>query len=128
LDVCAGKTEDDFQASPAMLETASTLAYPELHAAENFTELQFFTELRKLLEICGYYDFSWRDLHVPESKRLRHQLSAILNLAKFREEQLKVYAELNEPVSTSLRREESIMLHSVVSQFFLLHSIYSGHS
>jgi len=82
------------------METAGKTDYPDLHSSESFNEFTFFTELSNLMEICGYYDFSWRDLHAPESKRLRLQLSAVLNLAKFREEQLKVYAELNEPVRT----------------------------
>ena len=50
------------------------------------------------MTMAGYASFSWRDLHCPTPKRLRYQLSAIINLAKYREEQLRVYAELNEPV------------------------------
>lgn len=69
--------------------------YPELH--EDRTEANFFRHLQKLMKTCGYNDFSWRDLYHPSPKRLRFQLSAIINLAKFREEQLRVYAELNEP-------------------------------
>ena len=96
LDVCSGKTEEDFKIEQAVNTDCD---YPEVHAPESYSELTFFTELRKLMDICGYYDFSWRDLYAPESKRLRLQLSAVVNLAKFRQEQLKVYAELNEPVS-----------------------------
>jgi Nuf2 family len=51
------------------------------------------------MRIVDYPNFSLRDLHAPDAKRLRHQLSAVINFAKFREEQLKFYAELNEPVS-----------------------------
>lgn len=106
VDVCAGKTEEDY-APPAntseMLSSEEVdIAHPDLHQTDNFTELAFFLEVRKLMETCGYYDFSWRDLHIPDPKRLRLQLSAILNLAKFREEQLKVYAELSEPVRAIL--------------------------
>ena len=79
-----------------MLAKAATLPFPELH--QDFTEMQFYTCLRDLMTCAGYATFSWRDLHVPTPKRLRYQLSAIINLAKFREEQLKVYQELNEPV------------------------------
>lgn len=79
-----------------MLQQASELTHGELH--QEFSELAFFQALRECLSTCGYTDFSWRDLYAPTSKRLRHQLSAIINLAKFREEQIKVYGELNEPV------------------------------
>ena len=75
------------------------MEYPEMHTPESYTELEFFTELRKLMENCGYSDFSWRDLYAPESKRLRMQLSAIVNFCKFRQDQLDVYRELNEPRS-----------------------------
>ena len=51
------------------------------------------------MEIAGYEHFSMRDLYAPDTKRLKHQLSAIINLAKHRDEQLRFYTELIEPVS-----------------------------
>jgi Nuf2 family len=62
------------------------------------TEIPFFRTLVKLMHICDYKTFSLRDLHAPDKHRLRHQMSAVINFAKFREEQLKFYAELNEQV------------------------------
>jgi hypothetical protein len=50
------------------------------------------------METCGIYDFGWKDLICPTPKRFRDQLSAAINMFKFREDQLKIYAELNEPV------------------------------
>lgn len=50
------------------------------------------------METCGFYDFGWKDLICPTPKRFRDQLSAAINMFKFREDQLKIYAELNEPV------------------------------
>jgi len=97
LDVCAGKTEGDFQPSKGMLDKAQEMPFEQLH--EDFGDLKFFLALQDLFQTCGYNEFSWRDLYAPTFKRLRLQLSAVINLAKFREEQLKVYAELNEPVS-----------------------------
>ena len=79
-----------------MKETAETMPYSSLH--QDFGAVKFFRALRDCMMTTGLPDFSWRDLHVPTAKRLRYQLSAVINLAKFREEQLKVYAELNEPV------------------------------
>ena len=83
-----------------MIEMAASKPYPELH--QEFSELQFYTCLRDLLTLSGYASFSWRDIHCPTAKRLRYQLSAIINLAKYREDQLRVYAELNEPVRTRI--------------------------
>lgn len=37
---------------------------------------------------------SLQDLHKPDPQRLRRNLSAIINFAKFREEKLGIYAEL----------------------------------
>jgi Nuf2 family len=89
-------TEEDIQANPAVLDHVGALPYPSLH--HDFTDLNLFLALKHLFATCGYGKFSWRDLHAPTLKRLRNQLSAVINLAKFREEQLKVYAELNGPV------------------------------
>jgi kinetochore protein Nuf2 len=94
MEVCCGILEDQLTAN----HTTSTegMSYPELHE-DGFTDLLFFQEVRQCMNTCGIHDFSWRDLHSPVSKRFRCQLSAFINLAKFREEQLKVYSELNEP-------------------------------
>jgi hypothetical protein len=98
--VCAGKRDEDFIPTPTMLSVSASKPYPELH--QEFNELQFYTCVRDLMTMAGYASFSWRDLHCPTPKRLRYQLSAIINLAKYREEQLRVYAELNEPVCLSI--------------------------
>jgi kinetochore protein Nuf2 len=93
LEICCGITEEDL---PKQAVSAKDhVAYPEIH--DDFTDMLFFQELRQCMTTCGIYDFSWKDLHHPVSKRFRCQLSAIINMAKFREEQLKVYGELNEP-------------------------------
>mmetsp|Transcript_6279 Transcript_6279/g.15261 ORF Transcript_6279/g.15261 Transcript_6279/m.15261 type:complete len:462 (-) Transcript_6279:196-1581(-) len=96
LEHCSGVTEDDIEKRcPTNLERFVAPEETELH--ENFLDVLFFQELRKLMKTCGIVDFSWKDIHAPTSKRLRCQLSATINMAKFREEQLKIYAELNEP-------------------------------
>jgi hypothetical protein len=98
LEVCAGKTEEDFLPTPEMLAKAATMPYPELH--QDFGELLFYTCLRGFLAGAGYDSFSFRDLYAPTTWRLRIQLSAIINLAKIREEQLQMYRELFEQVRT----------------------------
>lgn len=97
LEVCCGVSEEEIKGRLPRtdhLEYAKELHDPEQHG---YVDMLFFQELRQLLKTCGVLDFSWKDLHMPKHKRLRIQLSAIFNLAKFREEQLKVYAELAEP-------------------------------
>jgi kinetochore protein Nuf2 len=79
-----------------MKKKAASMPFPSLH--QDFGEVKFFQALSKCLRMTGLPDFSLRDLHVPTAKRLRHQLSAVINFAKFREEQFKVYAELNKQV------------------------------
>lgn len=100
LEICAGKTDVDFVAPRSVLDKIQvSVPYPELYQ-NCWSELRFFTALRDLLLDCGYDNFSWRDLYQPNRKRYQHQLSAILNLAKYREEQLELYAVLTEPVSS----------------------------
>lgn len=95
LWICAGKTEEDFE-RPLNIPSES-LSFPEHHDG-NFNEWNYFEALQQLMTVCGYYEFSWRDLYHPEPKRLRLQLSAVINLAKYRESQLVTYSELREPV------------------------------
>lgn len=96
LEHCSGITEEDIEKRyPTNLDRFVAPEEAELH--QNFADMLFFKEMRKLMNTCGVVDFSWKDIHVPTSKRLRCQLSATINMAKFREEQLKIYAELNEP-------------------------------
>jgi len=48
-----------------------------------------------MMTTCGIPDFGIKDIVNPNSKRLRRQLSGIINFAKFREERLQMYGELN---------------------------------
>lgn len=83
-----------------MLDYVASLEFPELHAQDSFAEMLFFIALRQLMEQCMYNEFSWRDLHAPNSKRLRIQLSALINLVKyFQGDPIKIFNELNGPVS-----------------------------
>ena len=101
LDICCGITEEELtKVSPKMQSVLQDIAkYPQVH--EDFESVRFFLKIKKCMEICGFYDFGWKDLYTPTPKRFRIQLSAAINMAKFREDQLKLYAELNEPVSNS---------------------------
>lgn len=98
LENCAGVQEADLEAPKAVTDKVASMPFADLHG-EGISDIKFFVALRKCLRTCGVYDFSWKDLHAPTAKRLRWQLSAFINLAKFREDQLPIYSELNEPVS-----------------------------
>ncbi len=97
LEICFGITEDDLTKQlPSPEKLAEMVEYPELHE-DHMIDVLFFRELSRCMRIVGIYDFSWKDLQNPTAKRFRCQMSAILNMAKFREEQLRKYYELMEP-------------------------------
>uniref|UniRef100_A0AAV1UAI9 Kinetochore protein Nuf2 n=1 Tax=Peronospora matthiolae TaxID=2874970 RepID=A0AAV1UAI9_9STRA len=70
-----------------------TLSYPEIHS-ESIPELTFYRTAQHLLAACGVHDFGLRDVLHPTPKRVRRQLSALINFAKFREERLVVFSDI----------------------------------
>jgi kinetochore protein Nuf2 len=109
LDYCCGVTEEELQGkSPKSMPQIVPDNERELH--DDFVDMLFFKEMRHFMKTCGITDFSWKDFHYPTAKRLRCQLSAIINMAKFREEQLLLYEQLNEPRTELLEVLEK--LHS----------------
>lgn len=71
------------------------LEFPELHD-ESIPAIAFLNALNRLMLASGIKDFSLRDLYKPEAARLRRNLSAVINFAKFREEKLAAYTQLQE--------------------------------
>jgi chromosome segregation ATPase len=72
------------------------LQFPELHD-NSIPNIVFSKNLSKLMNASGLQDFSLvKDLYKPESARLRRNLSAIINFAKFREEKLSLFTELQD--------------------------------
>jgi kinetochore protein Nuf2 len=51
------------------------------------------------MKCVGIHDFNMRDVLKPEHMRFRILLSAVINFAKFREEQLGVFEELSKKSS-----------------------------
>ena len=49
-----------------------------------------------------------QDLSTPESNRLRRNLSAVINFAKFREEKLQPYIEMQEQTAGLLEEGEGL--------------------
>lgn len=71
------------------------MEFPELHD-ESIPVVAFIRHLTRLLNASGVREFGLRDLHKPEAPRLKRNLSAIINFAKFREEKLEAYTSLTE--------------------------------
>ncbi|CAL5219036.1 g795 [Coccomyxa viridis] len=68
------------------------LDFPELHD-ESIPHMAFLKNCTRLLAAAGVRDFNMQDMSKPESGRLRRNMSALVNLAKFREEKLIDYVE-----------------------------------
>lgn len=83
------KQEDMAQPSFSGMEE---LEYPELHE-DSVPQIGFLKACDKLLTTSGINDFTLTDLTKPEYKRLRRNLSAIINFAKFYEDRLTRYME-----------------------------------
>ncbi|KAI8474597.1 MAG: Nuf2 family-domain-containing protein [Monoraphidium minutum] len=81
--------------------------YPELHD-ESIAARSFFSQLAKLMGVCGVKDFGMKDVHKPDPQRLRRHLSAIINFAKFREEKLVAYAELQARLESLVEQKRAL--------------------
>lgn len=69
--------------------------------------MAFLNSLNRLMAASGIKDFSLRDLYKPEPQRLRRNLSAVINFAKFREEKLIAYTELQEHFENLLNGKDA---------------------
>jgi kinetochore protein Nuf2 len=72
----------------------SVLEFPELHEG-SIPTLAVFSELSKMFQIVGINDFRLEDLLKPQAKRLRNQLSAVINFGSFRDETCISFRELD---------------------------------
>jgi kinetochore protein Nuf2 len=106
VDMCTGITKEEL--SQPAFAGLSVLNYPELHE-ESIPEIATFRAVSKMTAICGMNDFSMRDLSEPDPKRLRRQLSGVINFAKFREERFMMYTELTaktDDLVVNIRKKE----------------------
>jgi hypothetical protein len=78
--------------------------YPELYI-DALPEIKFFILLTKLMTICGNTDFGFKDLQLPQSKRFKLQLSAVINFLKFKEDM----QHLVEQGQDEVRREKGVV-------------------
>ena len=100
-EICTGISREEM--SQPAFSGLSVLNYPELHE-ESISQLNSFRAVSKMMEICGIQDFSMKDFMAPSGKRLRRQLSGIINFAKFREERLVLLSDLNSTREVLLER------------------------
>lgn len=78
--------------------------------------MAFLKSLNRLMLSSGVKDFSLRDLYKPEAQRLRRNLSAIINFAKFREEKLIAYTELQEQFEALVNQKDAAEAEHVALQ------------
>ncbi|KAE9002672.1 hypothetical protein PF005_g13954 [Phytophthora fragariae] len=83
------------------------LGFPELHA-ESVPELTFYRTAQRLLAACGVDDFGLRDVLHPTPKRVRRQLSALINFAKFREERLAAFGDITSETDELLQKKKAL--------------------
>ncbi|KAL0225756.1 hypothetical protein P9112_013080 [Eukaryota sp. TZLM1-RC] len=86
--------------------------------ASGWCSLSLFRLLYDLFSSIGYRDFRLHDLSTPDRNRFAFQLSALLNFAKFREEQLSKFAALEQATEAleqkleGLKQQENeVLLH-----------------
>ena len=101
--LCTGITEEEM--SQPAFSGLSALSFPELHD-DSVRNLNSFRACSKMMELCGVQDFTIKDFILPTSKRVRRQLSAIINFAKFRGEKHNLLMDLTgtrQSLMTSLK-------------------------
>ena len=59
-----------------------------------------------LMTKCGIKDFTMYDVMKPEPKRLRRNLSAVINFAKFREERFSHYVNFSEQTDQLISKKQ----------------------
>ncbi len=92
-DIFMGLGPDQLGQQPSFA-VVEELEHPDLHL-DAISLLSFHRVLTRLMVHVGINDFSLRDMIRPEAPRLRLILSAVINFAKFREEQLSVFEDFS---------------------------------
>jgi kinetochore protein Nuf2 len=102
LCICRGESETQLFTIPSRIKKKQAkLAHPELYN-DAFREVKFYDQLQKQLRICGYNEFGFKDLAMPQVKRFKRQLSALINFLKYREDMAHLEIQALEEVSTLL--------------------------
>jgi len=90
LCFCWGHTEESLSHLPRRtVDKKNALVHPELYE-DAMLEGKFFCLLSKLFRICGYFEFGFKDLQSPQHKRLKRQLSALINFMRYRQDKEEI--------------------------------------
>ncbi|KAK9843984.1 hypothetical protein WJX81_001035 [Elliptochloris bilobata] len=100
-----GVTREELQ--QPVFTAIDALEFPELHD-ESIPFMAFLKQLTKLMAAAGVRDFTMQDICKPDSTRLRRNLSAVINFAKFREEKLGPFTELQEGAEALLEQSAAL--------------------
>ena len=101
-----GITREEMQ--QPVFNAIDALEFPELHD-ESIASITFIKSISKLMRASGIQDFSIvKDLYKPEHPRLKRNLSAIINFAKFREEKLNLFTQLQDASDVASERMQTL--------------------
>lgn len=78
--------------------------YPDLYE-EAIPPLHYLRQCQKMFTAANFDQFGFRDLNAPEKSRFAWQLSALINLNRFRQTRCRMYEEL---ASSSDERAETL--------------------
>ncbi|GIL55886.1 hypothetical protein Vafri_11379 [Volvox africanus] len=80
--------------------------YPELQD-DSIPVINFLQKLSQLMLLSGVRDFNLSDVFKPEPGRLKRNICAIINFAKFRDEKVVMLDELEKSVEEKLRQNQA---------------------
>ena len=100
-EMCVGVTREEM-AQPAFVGLQQ-LENPQLHE-ESVPNMNSFRAVGNMMKVCGINDFSIRDFLNPNAKRLKKQLSGIVNFIRYREEQENTVMPLAEKRNANMDR------------------------
>lgn len=86
-----GKRPEDF-AQPSF-GCLDEVEYPELYD-DAIPQLNYLRQCQKMFEAAQFDEFGLRDIHAPEKSRFHWELSALINLHKFRQTRLAMIEEI----------------------------------
>lgn len=105
-DILMGVTKEFFDTS---VEACTSEADHFDIYADSMLLMVFYQHLHKLMREVGFPQFSLQDITKPEALRVRRILSAIINFAKFREEQLEVYDKFTAKASAYQAKHDELL-------------------
>mmetsp|Transcript_21563 Transcript_21563/g.49543 ORF Transcript_21563/g.49543 Transcript_21563/m.49543 type:complete len:449 (-) Transcript_21563:184-1530(-) len=84
------------------------LEFPQELHEDSVPMAGFLLGCHDLMTKCGIKDFTMYDVMKPEPKRLRRNLSAVINFAKFREERFSHYVTFSEQTDQLIGKKQSL--------------------